>query len=55
MVEALVVVDVERRGLLVMERAAPLVLAPGLGELGGLADERAERGAAAEFVEELWG
>jgi hypothetical protein len=37
-VEALVVVDVEGGGLLVVERAAALVLATGLGELGGFSD-----------------
>ena len=52
MVEALLVVDVEAWGLLAMERAAGLILAPRLGQLDGRGDQRAECGAGAEFVEE---
>ena len=53
MVKALLVIDLEARRFLVVERAARLELAPRLGELDGRGDQRAERGAGAEFVEEL--
>ncbi len=53
MVEALLVVDGERRGLLLVERAASLIFAARLGQFDRWGDDRAEGGARAEFVEEL--
>jgi hypothetical protein len=50
MVKSLVVVDVELRGLFLMERAAALILAPGLLELGGLADQTRQQCPGAKFV-----
>jgi hypothetical protein len=50
-IEALVVVDVKARRLLVMERAAALILSARLGQLDGLADQRGQQGPRAEFVE----
>ena len=51
MVEALVVVDVEGRRLLVMERAAGTKLPSRLLELHRLGDEAGEQGAGAELVQ----
>src|SRR5439155_27152240 len=53
MPEALLVVDVEARRLLVVERAARLELPPGLLELDGARDEAGQRGPGAQLVEEL--
>ena len=51
MVEALLVVDVEARRLLVVERAAGLALAPGPLQLHAAPDQRGQRGPGAQLVE----
>ncbi len=51
MVESFFVVDREAGGLFLMERAAGLKLAPGLGELHRRGDDCREGRAGAEFVE----
>ena len=50
MVEALLVIDVEARRLLVMERATGLELAARLGQPQGTTDHRGQRGPHAQFV-----
>ena len=50
MVEALLVIDVEARRLLVMERATGLEFAPRLGQPQGTTDHRGQRGPHAQFV-----
>src|SRR3546814_2143210 len=52
-IKALLVVDCEARGLLVMEWAARLPLAAGAGDLHRAADQRGKRRARAQLVEEL--
>ncbi len=49
-VEALLVIDVEARCLFVVERAAGLEFAPGLGQPQGATDHRGQRGPHAQFV-----
>ena len=55
MVEALLVVDGEGGRLFIVERAAGLPLAAGLGEFYMGGDDGREQGAGAQFVEELGG
>ena len=52
MIEALLVIDVEARRLLVVKRAARLELPTGAGELGRAGDQRGKQGAGAQLVEE---
>src|SRR3546814_11809315 len=53
-IKALLIVDCEARGLLVMEWAARLPLAAGAGDLHRAADQRGKRRARAQLVE-AWG
>jgi hypothetical protein len=53
--ELLVDADPERRRLLVVERAAGLVLAPGLLQLHAAADHLDDVGAGDELVDEVLG
>src|SRR3546814_16873336 len=52
-IKALLVVDCEARGLLVMEWAPRLPLAAGAGDLHRAADPRGNRRARAKLVEEM--
>ena len=54
-IELLVDADPERRRLLVVERAARLVFAPGLLQLHAAADHLEDVGAGDEFVDEVLG